>query len=420
MKESILVRGGKPLQGDVWVQGAKNSALPILAATVAVRGVSVIENCPMLSDTAAMLDILEYIGCRISKYGNSVTVDSSRITKCDVSCALMRKLRSSIIILGALLAGVGEASVCTPGGCELGARPIDLHLDGFKTLGAEICERDGRIDARRGIRGGGEVVLAFPSVGATENLMIYGTCCKEPITIVNAAREPEICDLGAFLNSAGFDVRGEGTAVIRVSRGRPRRRNICHRIIPDRIAAATWMCAVASAGGEAELLGVNKTDTVGDVLSLAGCIIEPTDNGVYVCRKYGLKAPERMIRTGPYPCFPTDAQPLVSSVLTRARGTSVFEENMFEMRFAHMEELVRMGADVKLNGKFAVINGVDKLAGKTVSSHDLRGGAALIVAGLAAEGETEVQNIEYVDRGYECIEGALRGLGAEISRVGEN
>ncbi|MBR6772031.1 MAG: UDP-N-acetylglucosamine 1-carboxyvinyltransferase [Clostridia bacterium] len=416
--ESILVRGGKPLAGSVRVQGAKNSALPILAAAAVTRGTSVIENCPMLSDTAAMLDILEYIGCRVLKNGNTVTVDSSRLCRSEVPDNLMRRLRSSIIILGALLAGTGEASVCGPGGCELGARPIDLHIDGLRSLGAVISERDGRIEGNRGKCGGGEVVLSFPSVGATENLMIYGTCCKDGVTIVNAAREPEIYDLGVFLSRAGFSVSGAGSAVVRVSRGRPHRRKIVHTIIPDRIAAATWMCAVAAAGGEAELLGVCREsfEAVSDVLLDAGCQIEPTDKGLYICRRGGLRSPQRTVRTGPYPCFPTDAQPIVSAVLTRARGISVFEENMFEKRFTHMAELCRMGADVALNGKFAVIKGVGKLEGRTVTSHDLRGGAALIVAGLCAEGETRVLDVGYIDRGYESIESALSGLGAEIVR----
>ena len=419
MKESILVHGGKPLSGCVKIQGAKNSALPILAAAAVTRGTSIIENCPMLSDTAAMLDILEYIGCKVSKNGNTVTVDSSRLCRSDVPDLLMQKLRSSIIILGALLAGTGEASVCGPGGCELGARPIDLHIEGLSALGVVFSERNGRIEAHRGKCGGGEIVLSFPSVGATENLMIYGTCCRDEVTIVNAAREPEIGDLGDFLNRAGFSVTGAGSAVVRVSRGRPHRRKIRHAIIPDRIAAATWMCAVATAGGEAELLNVGQggSDAVTDILSLAGCQTEPTDRGLYICRRGGLKSPGRMIRTGPYPCFPTDAQPLVSAVMTRARGTSVFEENMFEKRFTHMAELRRMGADVTLNGKFAVINGVGELEGRTVTSHDLRGGAALVVAGLGARGDTRVLDVGYIDRGYENIEGVLAGLGADIERI---
>ena len=419
MKESILVHGGKPLSGCVEVQGAKNSALPILAAAAVTRGTSIIENCPMLSDTAAMIDILEYIGCKVYKNGNTVTVDSSHLGRCDVPDRLMHRLRSSIIILGALLAGTGEAYLCGPGGCELGARPIDLHIEGLKALGAVISEKDGRIEARRGKCGGGEVILPFPSVGATENLMIYATCCSGEVTIVNAAREPEICDLGAFLSRWGFFVEGAGSAVVRVSRGRPHRGKVRHRVIPDRIAAATWMCAVASAGGEAELLNVEQSSfgAVTEVLGLAGCLIGPTEKGLYLCNKGRLRSPERMIRTGPYPCFPTDAQPLVSAVLTRARGTSVFEENMFENRYAHMAELVRMGADITLNGKFAVVRGVESLEGRTVTSHDLRGGAALIVAGLCAEGETRVLDVGYIDRGYESIEGVLSGLGADIERV---
>ncbi len=419
MKESILVRGGCRLSGSVRVQGAKNSALPILAASVLSGGVSVIENCPMLSDTAAMLDILEYIGCKVSRHGNTVTVDSANIRRTDVPDALMLRLRSSIMILGALLARAGTARVSGPGGCELGARPIDLHISGLRTLGADVRECDGVIEAARGAARGASVVLAFPSVGATENLMLYGTCLRDEITVVNAAREPEICDLAAYLTELGFNVQGAGSAVVRVSRGRPHRRRVHHRIIPDRIVSATWMCAVASAGGEAEILGadVKSVDSIGEILLRAGCQIEASDTGIYICSKAGLKSPGGVIRTGPYPCFPTDAQPLVSAVMTRARGTTVFEENMFENRFSHMPELVRMGADVSLQGKFAVINGVSGLVGRAVTSHDLRGGAALVIAGLGAEGETRVLDVGYIDRGYECMERSLEALGAKISRV---
>ncbi|MBR4940492.1 MAG: UDP-N-acetylglucosamine 1-carboxyvinyltransferase [Clostridia bacterium] len=422
MKESILVCGGKLLSGSVRVQGAKNSALPILAACILNGGTTVIKNCPMLSDTAAMLDILEYIGCKIAKNGNTVTVDSSRIRKTEVPAVLMQRLRSSIVILGALLARAGCARVCGPGGCELGARPIDLHLSGLQTLGAEIYERDGVIDANRGTCRGGEVVLAFPSVGATENLMLFGVCCREGITIVNAAREPEICDLAGFLSALGYSVSGAGSAVVRVARGRLQRKTVSYKIIPDRIAAATWMCAVAAAGGEAELLGADiaSVQCIADLLARSGCRVENGSEGIYICLKGRLRSPGGVIRTGPYPCFPTDAQPLLSAVLTRASGTTVFEENMFENRYSHMNELSRMGADVRVEGKFAVINGVDKLTGRTVTSHDLRGGAALVVAGLGAEGETRILDVGYIDRGYEAIEKTLASLGADARRVAWN
>lgn len=418
MTDCIIVRGGKRLSGSLEVQGAKNSALPVLCACVLTGGVSVIENCPMLSDTGAMLDILRYIGCRITAEKNTVTVDSSRVKRTDVPSELMHRLRSSVILLGALLSRAGSALVGGPGGCELGARPIDLHIRGLRSLGVDIRHSDGVIEALRGGTRGGEVVLALPSVGATENLMLFGTCCREGVTVVNAAREPEICDLGAYLASAGFEVSGAGSAVVRVARGHGPRKRVRHRIIPDRIVTATWLCAVASAGGEAELLGVEpgSLQSVCRVLSNCGCEIAPTERGLYVSCRDRLCAPGEVIRTGPYPCFPTDAQPLVSAVLTVARGTTVVEENVFENRFTHLGELCRMGADVKLSGKYAVINGVSELRGETVCSHDLRGGAALVVAGLGAQGETRVTDMGFVDRGYESIEGSLCALGAEVFR----
>lgn len=419
MKDRILVRGGKSLSGSVWVQGAKNSALPVLAACALNGGVSVIENCPGLSDTEAMLDILRYIGCRVTVKANTVTVDSSKLKRWDVPRELMHRLRSSIIILGALLARTGKAEVSGPGGCELGARPIDLHLSGLSSLGVDVRYSDGTIEAVRNGTRGGEVVLALPSVGATENLMLYGTCCREGVTVVNAAREPEICDLGAYLSAVGYAVEGVGSAVVRVARGRGTKRHVVHRIIPDRIVSATWLCAVASAGGEAELINTpaDYLASVSGVLSRAGCRIAGTEKGIYVCRKGRLRAPGEVIRTGPFPCFPTDAQPLVSSVLATAAGTTVVEENMFENRFSHLTELCRMGADVKLRGKYAVINGVDCLDGRTVTSHDLRGGAALVVAGLSARGETAVLDMGYIDRGYENIVETLRSLGADVERT---
>ena len=421
MKESILVRGGRPLLGSVKVQGSKNSALPILAACVLADGVSVIENCPDLLDTAAMLDILEYIGCAVERSGHTVTVDSTNIMRTDVPDRLMHRLRSSIVLLGALLARTGRASMSGPGGCELGHRPIDLHLAGLNALGARARECGSLIKADCGSRRGGEVVLSFPSVGATENLMLFGTCCREGVTIVNAAREPEICDLAEYMNSAGFSVRGAGSAVVHIDAEKRPERFVRHRIISDRIAAVTWLCAVAVAGGEAELVGAERGhfSCVADILEASGCLIDNTEKGLSVRSCGRLSGGKGMIRTGPYPCFPTDAQPLVSTAMTTARGCTLIEENMFENRYSHLGELSGMGADIELNGRFAMIRGVDTLCGRTVRTHDLRGGAALVTAGLCALGETRILNIGYIDRGYECIDKTLESLGADIERVTE-
>ena len=415
---AYLVEGGNRLQGTARVHGAKNSVLPILAATILCPGESVVHNCPDLSDVRASIAILEHLGCRVERAGDTVTVDAAVLTGRDVPDALMREMRSSVIFLGAILARLGEAVMSFPGGCELGPRPIDLHLAAIRSLGAEVREQGGELhcSAAGGLTGC-EITFSIPSVGATENAMLCA-CGAEGVTVIcNAAREPEIVDLQAFLRALGADVRGAGTSVITV-RGKKPLHGGEHTVMPDRIVAATLLTAVAAAGGEAELLGTDyrQLSTVTAVLTEAGCRIRSGSDSIHICREAPLRG-VRPIRTAPYPGFPTDAQPPVMAALCRGTGTTVFVENMFESRYRHVDELSRMGADIRVEGKVAVVCGVERLHGAALQAADLRGGAALVVAALGAEGRSEITGLHHMDRGYYGLEGTLRGLGADIVRV---
>ena len=415
---AYLVEGGNRLQGTARVHGAKNSVLPILAATILCPGESVVHNCPDLSDVRASIAILEHLGCRVERAGDTVTVDASALTSRDVPDALMREMRSSVIFLGAILARLGEAIMSFPGGCELGPRPIDLHLAAIRSLGAEVREQGGELHcSAAGGLAGCEITFSIPSVGATENAMLCA-CGAEGVTVIcNAAREPEIVDLQAFLRALGADVRGAGTSVITV-RGKKPLHGGEHTVMPDRIVAATLLTAVAAAGGEAELLGTDyrQLSTVTAVLTEAGCRIRSGSDSIHICREAPLRG-VRPIRTAPYPGFPTDAQPPVMAALCRGTGTTVFVENMFESRYRHVDELSRMGADIRVEGKVAVVCGVERLHGAALQAADLRGGAALVVAALGAEGRSEITGLHHMDRGYYGLEDTLRGLGADIVRV---
>lgn len=415
---AYLVEGGNRLQGTARVHGAKNSVLPILAATILCPGGSVVHNCPDLSDVRASIAILEHLGCRVERAGDTVTVDASALTGRDVPDALMREMRSSVIFLGAILARLGEAIMSFPGGCELGPRPIDLHLAAIRSLGAQVREQGGELHcSAAGGLAGCEITFSIPSVGATENAMLCA-CGAEGVTVIcNAAREPEIVDLQAFLRALGADVRGAGTSVITV-RGKKPLHGGEHTVMPDRIVAATLLTAVAAAGGEAELLGTDyrQLSTVTAVLTEAGCRIRSGSDSIHICREAPLRG-VRPIRTAPYPGFPTDAQPPVMAALCQGTGTTVFVENMFESRYRHVDELSRMGADIRVEGKVAVVCGVERLHGAALQAADLRGGAALVVAALGAEGRSEITGLHHMDRGYYGLEDTLRGLGADIVRV---
>ena len=412
---SITIEGGHRLGGDVTVQGAKNSVLPILAATLLCSGECRIRRCPHLSDVDAAADILRYLGCKVDWSDGDLLVDSRVLTRCDIPQTLMRRMRSSVIFLGAILARCGWAELSYPGGCELGPRPIDLHLAALRTLGASIEERGGKLYCQARHLTGGQIVLAIPSVGATENAML-AACGAEGVTVItNAAREPEIVDLQDFLCACGAEVRGAGGSVITVSPKRPLH-GCVHRVIPDRIVAATYLCAAAAAGGEVTLRNAEHRHlaAVTTVLDQAGCGVRCGEGYIQLVRTGPLRAVPP-VRTAPYPGFPTDCQAILMAALLRAQGTTVFVENIFQSRYRHVPELARMGADIRTEGRVAVVCGTERLHGTEVVATDLRGGAALAVAGLAAEGMTTVQGIGHIQRGYADLAGDLRALGARIT-----
>ena len=413
----LLIQGGNRLAGEVTIQGAKNSVLPVLAATILTGGEVELRRCPRLRDVEASIRILQALGCRAAWQGDNLAVDTSRMSGCAIPDALMREMRSSAIFLGAILARCGQAELSYPGGCELGPRPIDLHISGLRALGAEIDDTGGTLHCKAQKLTGREIVLGFPSVGATENLML-AACGAEGVTVLsNAAREPEIEDLQNFLNTCGGEVTGGGTSTVMIRGGRPLHGGT-YTVIPDRIAAATYLCAAASAGGDVFLRGAREAhlSTVTAALREAGCAING-DSGGIACRCAGRLNAPRPIRTAPYPGFPTDAQAIVMAALLRCRGAAVFEENLFSSRYRHVDELARMGADIRTSGRVAVVLGVERLHGAAVRSTDLRGGAALCVAALTAEGETVVSDIAHIDRGYQSLEQDLTALGAEIRRA---
>lgn len=411
----ITIVGGRPLQGELTVQGAKNSVLPILAATILCGDTCRIIRCPHLSDVDTAVDILQYLGCTALWDGPDLLVDTAAMTRHDIPEHLMRKMRSSVIFLGAILARFGEAELSYPGGCELGPRPIDLHIGALRTLGAEIGESGGQLHCTAANLSGREIVLALPSVGATENAMLCA-CGADGITVIsNAAREPEIVDLQQFLTKLGAEVHGAGGSTITVV-GKHPLHGCEHRCIGDRIVAATYLSAVAATGGTLTLHGVDyrHLSTVTTVLQQAGCVLHTAPKQITLHSSGQLRAVPP-IRTSPHPGFPTDAQAVVMAALLRSEGTTVFVENMFENRYRHVPELLRMGADVRLEGRVAVVCGKPALQGATVCCTDLRGGAALVIAGLQAESETKIHRIYHICRGYEDIISDLRCLGARVS-----
>ncbi len=415
---AFLVEGGRRLSGTVEVHGAKNSVLPILAATLLSGGRSVIHNCPNLSDVDASLAILEHLGCRTKREGTTVTVDSGPMDRTDVPDALMREMRSSVIFLGAILARTGQASLSRPGGCELGPRPIDLHLAALRSMGAVIDEQGGNLVCTSGAGlKGCDITLSIASVGATENAMLAACGCEGTTTIFNAAREPEIVDLQQFLQAMGARVDGAGSSTITVEGGVPLH-DCEYRVMADRIVAATYLAAAAAAGGEIQVTGVDyrQLSTVTAVLREAGCQLHSGRDRIDL-RCDGKLTGVRPVRTAPYPGFPTDAQPPVMAALCRSEGTTVFVETIFENRYRHVSELTRMGADIRVEGRVAVVCGVPVLHGAPLEAADLRGGAALLVAALGAEGESRINGLRHIDRGYDQVDRALTSLGASIRRV---
>lgn len=413
----LSIEGGIPLEGSVRVHGAKNAVLPILAATILNRGINVIHDCPDLKDVRTTMKILNFLGAKAWREGGTVTVDTRGRLTDHIPDELMREMRSSIFFMGAILSRCGSARISAPGGCELGPRPIDLHEKALRELGAEIEESHGYINCRAKRLAGANLHLSFPSVGATENAMLAAVTAEGRTVMTNVAKEPEIVDLADFLNKMGADIRGAGTGVIEIN-GTTELHGAEHTVIPDRIVATTYLTAAAITGGTVELTNVQPghITAVLSALKDCGCNLYIKERSV-VLHAPALLRPLNYIKTLPYPGFPTDAQAPVMAMLTLARGTSIITETMFESRYKHVEELVRMGADIRVDGRVAVIRGVAELSGAAVSAMDLRGGAALVVAGLAARGTTVISNVHYIDRGYENIEENLRTLGAKIQRV---
>ena len=414
----FVVDGGRRLAGEVSVQGSKNSALPILAATLLCRGECVLYNCPRLSDVEASLAILRYLGCTAYREGSALIVNTDGLNRCDIPPELMHRMRSSIIFLGATVARFGKARMSFPGGCELGPRPIDLHLSALREMGISVSEEHGELDCSIEDRlCGAKLALPIPSVGATENIMIAAATAHGTTVIANAAREPEIVDLADFLNACGARVSGAGESTV-IIEGVERLEPACHAIIPDRIVAATLMSAAAVTGSEIELKHVipSHMQAVLPVFRNSGCEIEIKPEGLRLSAPYRLHSP-KLIRTMPYPGFPTDAQAPVMSMAAVADGMTVFVENLFLSRYSHVSELCRLGADIRVEGKVAVVDGVRRLLSANVRAHDLRGAAALVVAALCAEGKSEISGIEYLERGYEDFELVLSSLGADVKKL---
>lgn len=417
--ENLIISGGIRLDGKTRLQGSKNSSLPILAACAAVNGISVIHNCPRITDVDIAVAILERLGCKVSREGGTVTVDSGDINCSAIPEELMSEMRSSIIFLGAMLARFGRGSATLPGGCEIGLRPIDMHIAAFRSMGVVIEESGGSMEctAPNGLAPC-RISLSFPSVGATENIILASLAAKGETVITNAAREPEIKDLADFLNECGAKIIGAGQSVIRIYGGR-RLTGAEHRVIPDRIVASTYMACAAVTGGRAVVTEVEREHLapVVPVFEGCGCKIDFANGEMSVTAP---KRAERIkyLRTMPYPGFPTDSQALVTAVAATARGTSIISERVFENRFRHVPELIKMGADIRVEDScVAVVEGVPSLHGAKVTASDLRGGSALIAAALGARGESIIDGVRHVLRGCEDVCGNLSRLGADIKVI---
>ncbi|MFF2482888.1 UDP-N-acetylglucosamine 1-carboxyvinyltransferase [Paenibacillus sp. NPDC058071] len=414
--DKLVIEGGKPLSGTIVIQGAKNAALPILAASLLADGTTTIEHVPKLLDIEVMLNILRELGCRAEHTGDTVVLDTATAHTSHVPESLMGQMRSSIFLMGPLLARFGETQVYQPGGCAIGERKIDLHLQGLEALGAEIEELGNKIVCRAEKLRGADIHLAFPSVGATENIMMAAVLAEGRTTINNAAREPEIQDLQRFLVAMGAKVFGAGTDTITID-GVASLTPCQYSVIPDRIVAGTIMVAAAATRGQVTLMNTNPghLSSLIHVLRRAGVQVAVDGDIIRVGSSSRPKAVERIV-TAPYPAFPTDLQSQVMVLLALADGVSIMKETIFEGRLKHVDELSRMGADIRVDLNAAILRGVPRLYGATVEATDLRAGAALVIAGLAAQGKTIVEQIHHIDRGYDRIESMLSRLGARISR----
>ncbi|HHV71787.1 MAG TPA: UDP-N-acetylglucosamine 1-carboxyvinyltransferase [Clostridia bacterium] len=413
--QKIVVKSGESISGQVQISGAKNAALALIAASLLGAGKTTFENVPKIVDIEMMLNILECLGIEVDQQINGMlTINPDSLKSLVAPYDLVKKMRASNLLIGPLLARYGRAEIALPGGCDIGSRPMDLHLKGFQAMGAEVVVEHGCVKARSRGRLRGEVVyLDFPSVGATENIMMAGTLAQGTTVIENAAKEPEIVDLANYLNSMGAKIRGAGTDVIKID-GVEELTGTHYSIIPDRIEAGTFMVAAAITAGDILIKNVipKHLDPVSAKLREIGAEIIEEENGLRVIGRDERKATD--IKTMPYPGFPTDMQPQMMALLSVSEGTSVVTENIFENRFRHVAELKRLGAKIKIEGRTAVIEGVKKLSGASVQATDLRAGAALILAGLAAEGTTEIGCVSHIIRGYENIVEKFQGLGVDI------
>ncbi len=411
---SYIIEGGKKLEGDILVSGSKNASLPILASAILNKGTTKLYNVPEISDTKITIDILKFLGCKVKKNNGKVEINSQNIIKKEIPEKLMHQMRSTVVLAGAILGRFKEVRFSYPGGCDIGARPIDLHLKSFEKLGINIIENAGFIICKCDKILGANIDLDFPSVGATENIILASVYAEGITNITNAAMEPEIVDLANCLNKMGAKIEGAGTSNIKII-GVKKLKDISYNIMPDRIEAGTLLCMVAATGGKVRLKNINSEflSPVLTKLEETGCKIDINKNEIDLYAPKRLKATD--IKTMPYPGFPTDMQSVFSSILTVARGTSVIIENIFENRYRFMTELKKMGAKITTEGKTAVIKGVKKLNSAKVNSTDLRGGAALVTGALVAKGKTEITNIEYILRGYEKLDEKLRKLGANIT-----
>lgn len=412
----ILVKKSNPLRGSVKIDGAKNAVLPIIAATLLGNGKSTIKGVPNLRDVHVISDLLRHLGAEVDYTDNVLTVDASNISTCEAPYELVRKMRASFLVMGPLLARFNHTKISMPGGCAIGTRPIDLHLKGFKYLGANIEMDHGFVEATTKKLTGAKLYLDFPSVGATENIMMAAALAEGITIIENAAEEPEIVDLANFLNEMGASIKGAGTNTIRIN-GVKELKGAEHTVIPDRIEAATYMVAAAMTKGDITIENVMMEHLKPVVAKLkeAGCEIIETDNAVRVIGPDVIKPID--IKTLPHPGFPTDVQAQFMAMMTISNGTGVAIETVFENRFMHVAEFNRMGANIKIEGRSAIVNGVDQLHGAKVNATDLRAGAALILCGLIAEGETQIGEIYHIQRGYVDIDKKITALGGEIEII---
>lgn len=413
--EAIVITGGRRLTGTVAVGGAKNSALKLMAAALLAPGVTTLRNVPDISDVAIMVKVLEHLGAKVSRDGHTLCIDATDLTSHEAPYDLVVQMRASTCVLGSLVGRLGRAHVAMPGGCNIGSRKVDMHLRGLGEMGVELSTEHGYIDAVGPARGA-EVALDFPSVGATENLLMTAVTAEGRTVIENAAREPEIVDLVEFLRAMGGDIEGGGTSLITIE-GVQELSPVEHSVVGDRIEAGTFLVAGALAGGPVCVTGFDPAhlDLFLGKLAHAGCTLEPCDGGMTVRRDGDIVPVDA--QTLPFPGFPTDLQAPFMALMSLASGDCVITENVFENRFMFADEIGRMGADIRIDGHHALVRGVASLSGAPVRSPDLRGGAALVLAGLVAEGETVVTEIHHIDRGYEKFVERLRGLGADIARV---